>query len=61
LQDRFAPLATGLKDKESLILQELLSHQGHEVDLGGYYLLDDIKTDKAMRPSTSFNQMIDSF
>ncbi|MBC7197194.1 MAG: NADP-dependent isocitrate dehydrogenase, partial [Deferribacterales bacterium] len=29
-------------------------------DIGGYYLPDDQKAEKAMRPSSTFNKIIDT-
>ena len=40
-------------------VQEMLAAQGSPVDLGGYYLPDDGLTEKAMRPSPTFNAVID--
>ena len=39
--------------------QELLDVQGSPVDLGGYYHPDDELTSAAMRPSATFNAVID--
>jgi isocitrate dehydrogenase len=36
------------------------SAQGEPADIGGYYRPDRIKTEKAMRPSKTFNSIIDS-
>lgn len=60
LQTRFAPVAKALAEKESMITAELLEAQGAPADLGGYYLPDDIKTTNVMRPSTTFNAIIDA-
>ena len=51
----FRPLAAYLESNEELILAELLAAQGEEQDLGGYYLLDHEKANKAMRPSETLN------
>jgi len=61
LQKRFEPLAKALKEKETVILKELLDHQGKPCDLGGYYHPDKKKAEGAMRPSPVFNGLIDSF
>jgi isocitrate dehydrogenase len=60
LKARFAPVARALEENEAKISQELLAAQGQPVDLGGYYLPDDEQAAKAMRPSPTFNAIIDS-
>ena len=60
LKERFAPLAAELKQNEEKISQELLSAQGSPVDMGGYYMPDDEKTEQAMRPSSTLNAIIDA-
>jgi len=57
--DSFKDLADGLRDNEEKIAQELITCQGTPVDLGGYYMVDDVKAEKAMRPSAIFNKLID--
>jgi isocitrate dehydrogenase len=59
LKARFAPVARALAENEAKISLELLAAQGKPVDLGGYYLLDDERAAKAMRPSPTFNAIID--
>lgn len=60
LAARFAPIANKLKDNEAKINEELLAAQGHPTDIGGYYFPDLELTTKAMRPSKTFNEIIDS-
>jgi isocitrate dehydrogenase len=60
LKAKFAPVAQFLSDNESLIVSELLSVSGKKVDLGGYYMPDNAKASAAMRPSSTFNKVIDS-
>ena len=60
LQKKFAPIARSLSEKSAQIEQELLAAQGHPVDLGGYYAPDRKKTEAAMRPSRTLNDIIDS-
>lgn len=60
LKDRFTPVAEKLKANEAKIADEMLTAQGTGADLGGYYLLDDVKTTKVMRPSATFNAIIDA-
>ncbi len=59
LEARFAPVARALEENEPRISEELLAAQGQPVDLGGYYLPDDALADGAMRPSPTFNALID--
>ena len=59
LKEHFAPIAEKLAGDEETILKELLSVQGSQVDAGGYYLPDDAKASLAMRPSATFNGIID--
>jgi len=61
LQRRFTKLAKELKENESEIVEEFIDAQGKPVDLGGYYKLNDVKATKAMRPSATFNAVMDSF
>merc|ERR1719461_115890 len=57
--DSFSDLAKGLAQNEASIAQELIDCQGTPIDLGGYYMVDDEKAEKAMRPSATFNKLID--
>ncbi|MEK6442628.1 NADP-dependent isocitrate dehydrogenase [Pseudonocardia sp. T1-2H] len=57
----FAPLAEALAADEEKIVAELNGVQGEPVDLGGHYYVDKAKTDAVMRPSATFNALIDSF
>lgn len=60
LRKHFTPVAEALEEKESQIDAELLAVQGSPVDMGGYYKPDEEKTAAAMRPSATFNQIIDA-
>ncbi len=60
LATAFAPVAEALAENEEKITGDLLAVQGHPADIGGYYLLDDAKTTQVMRPSETFNAIIDS-
>lgn len=55
----FAPIARALADAEETITSELIAVQGSPVDLGGYYLPDDALATAVMRPSATFNAVID--
>ena len=59
LQARFAPVARELEANETKIVEELLAAQGRPVDLGGYYFPDDARAENEMRPSPTFNAIID--
>ncbi len=58
LAERFAPLATTLREQEATINAELLAVQGSPADLGGYYRPDDALTAAVMRPSQTLNAAI---
>jgi isocitrate dehydrogenase len=60
LRDVFAPIAWALEQNESRIVGELVGVQGKPVDVGGYYLPDPALTAQAMRPSATFNAIIDA-
>ena len=60
LAAKFAPLAKTLAEKEQQILEELSKVQGQPADLGGYYQVDLSKANAVMRPSTTFNQALES-
>jgi isocitrate dehydrogenase len=55
----FQQLATQLAAGKEQILKDLIDCQGAKVDIGGYYMLDDAKANKAMRPSATLNKLID--
>ena len=60
LRDRFSRVAKELEENEAKIGEELLAAQGQPVDIGGYYSPDPTKTAQAMRPSPTFNAVIDA-
>jgi isocitrate dehydrogenase len=60
LQARFAVIAGLLTSNESKIMDELNASQGSAVDIGGYYHPDPALASSAMRPSATFNNIIDS-
>ncbi|MDE3050855.1 MAG: NADP-dependent isocitrate dehydrogenase, partial [Nitrospirota bacterium] len=53
-------IAKDMADNEAKISTELLAAQGRQVDVGGYYHPDDAKAAKAMRPSPTFNAIVDA-
>ena len=58
-KEKFTQIAQELEVNEAKIAEELLTAQGEPMDIGGYYLPDTGKTEKAMRPSQTFNSKID--
>lgn len=60
LNAQFTPIARALSDHEGRIVAELNAAQGHAVDIGGYYRPDRESTTAAMRPSTTFNNILDA-
>ena len=61
LQAKFTPIANQLTENEKTIVAELNSVQGEAVDTDGYYYLNKELAAKIMRPSQSFNTIIDDF
>ena len=59
LKITFSLIAEQLRNNESIILKELDSVQGMKVDIGGYYLPDNNKANRVMRPSNTFNSILD--
>jgi len=60
LQEQFTSVAKALKDGEKQIASDLITCQGKPVDIGGYYQPDPVKLSKAMRPSETFNKVLDA-
>ena len=60
LQAHFAPLAKTLSENEQKIAGELKAVQGKPADIGGYYIADPEKTKAVMRPSATFNAVLNS-
>lgn len=59
LKEEFAKVAEKLTANETVIVDELNKVQGSPVDTKGYYYPNDAVTDKAMRPSATFNSIIE--
>ena len=59
LAEHFAPLAKSLAENEQTIVTELNEVQGKPVDIGGYYFPDPEKTSAVMRPSKTFNALLE--
>ncbi len=60
LKNQFAPIANKFKSNEALIVSELNAVQGKPVDIGGYFMPDPTLVSHAMRPSKTFNSIINS-
>jgi isocitrate dehydrogenase len=61
LAERFAAVAAELQASEARIVAELIAAQGSPQDVGGYYMPDPARAAAAMRPSETFNRIIDGF
>lgn len=59
LKSVFEPIASELASHEEQIVAELYEAQGSPVDIDGYYRPDEVKTSAAMRPSSTFNTILD--
>ena len=59
LSAKFIPTAAALREKADAILGTLLQVQGSPQDIGGYYLPDPEKVNRAMRPSGDFNAILE--
>ncbi|MDH3390266.1 MAG: NADP-dependent isocitrate dehydrogenase [Desulfobulbaceae bacterium] len=59
LQARFAEMAQKLGENEEKIIGELNGAQGQPIDIDGYYRPDHVKVVQAMRPSSTFNAIVD--
>ena len=60
LAAKFAPIAEALATNQAAIVDELNAVQGSPVDIGGYYFPSDDLVIAAMRPSATFNSIIDA-
>lgn len=58
LQAEFTQVAKALTDKETTIVEELEKAQGHEIDMGGYYMPNDAVLSDVMRPSATLNEIL---
>ena len=59
MKSRFTKIYKELSANEEKIVKDLISVQGKHVDIGGYYMPDDKKADAVMRPSETFNKIVD--
>ncbi len=60
LKAKFAAVYQELAEQETVILQEIAAAEGKTTDIGGYYHPNDDLAEKAMRPSKTFNAIIDA-
>ena len=58
LQEKFVPVAKELEANMEKILEEVKAAKGKGMDVGGYYHPDPAKVAVAMRPSTTFNNIL---
>ena len=58
LKTAFSTVAEQLKANQEKILKELNDVQGYAVDIDGYYLPNEQKVGEAMRPSETFNAIL---
>ena len=58
LKSHFGPVAEALTQQEKAIVDELNGAQGGPVDIKGYYQPDPTICSAAMRPSTTFNEIL---
>jgi isocitrate dehydrogenase len=59
LKTIFEKIDKAIKEKEQQILTELIDAQGSGQNIGGYYIPDAALVSKAMRPSATFNEILD--
>jgi isocitrate dehydrogenase len=60
LKSRFEKIYSELCANEETILKDLIEVQGKPADIGGYYMPDEKKAVEIMRPSETFNKIIDA-
>jgi len=59
LKAKFTSVAKELESNLDKIIGELDAAQGKPKDIGGYFKPDAVKVAAAMRPSTTFNAILD--
>ncbi len=60
LKKQFTPIAKELESKLNVILDEIKAAKGRPQDIGGYYHPDPAKVSAAMRPSATFNKILEA-
>jgi len=58
MKKKFGPVAKALEEQEEAITKELIDCQGEPQDFGGYFKPDDKKASACMRPSKTFNNIV---
>ena len=58
LKAEFTPIAKALAENEEKIVNELNSVQGNPTDIGGYYEPNETLINQVMRPSNTFNAIL---
>ena len=59
LKEEFSKVFDYLSTNKEAILKELNDAQGSAVDIGGYFMPDEVKVTQQMRPSKTLNSIID--
>ena len=59
LKAEFTPIAQKLAQNETVILKELTEIQGKPANIGGYYEPNEALVNKVMRPSNTFNSILE--
>lgn len=59
LKHTFTAIAASLLENEETIVKEMVAVQGSPTDIGGYYNPDFSKASAAMRPSATFNEILE--
>lgn len=59
LKEKFTPVFEALSENEAVIAAELIAAQGNPVNIGGYYLPEPNLATEAMRPSATFNNILE--
>jgi isocitrate dehydrogenase len=60
LKVQFAPIAAQLSAQETTIINELNGAQGGSININGYFFGDDALISKVMRPSDTFNAILET-
>lgn len=61
LKEKFTNFFKDMDVAKDKILQEMVDCQGPAVDIAGYYRPDPTKTSQAMRPSATFNAILEKY
>merc|ERR1712194_956283 len=61
LKKIFSEMAGEMEEKETEIVKELNAVQGVKIDMGGYYKVDEEKTETSMRPCKIWNDILSKY